>query len=155
MEGRSPKTSEAACRNSTATATAIGAAAGARTISPAASATRGRSRLPGERTAPSIALVSAGARLAGGGSARESSRSSRGRQRAAKPSKAGVRIAAGSVCRDLGEARHRLRLRLVDVEHGDELRDCQHVVDLRGQMEELQFPALVRDRRVAPDKLAD
>ena len=41
------------------------------------------------------------------------------------------------IARLAAEARQRLRLRFVDVEDGDELRDGQHVVDLGRQVEQL------------------
>src|ERR1700693_361346 len=155
MEGRSSRTREAAWRYSTAIATAVAAGNGARNISPAASATSGRRRLPGERTASSIARESAGARAADAGRARDNSRSNGGSARAATLSKADARSAAGPEDSRLGEARHRLRLGLVNVEDRNELRHSQHVVDLRREMEELQLPALFRDGGVAPDQLAD
>src|SRR6202162_3401565 len=154
MEGRSSRTREAAWRYSTAIATAVAAGNGARNISPAASATSGRRRLPGERTASSIARESAGARAAGAGRARDNSRPDGGRPAATRRT-APRGPAAGPEDSRLGEACHRLRLGLVNVEDRNELSDGQHVVDLRRQMEELQLPALVRDGGVAPDQLAD
>jgi RNA polymerase sigma-70 factor (ECF subfamily) len=40
-------------------------------------------------------------------------------------------------------------------EDGDQLRHCQDVVDLGGQVKQLQLPALVGHRRVAADDMAD
>src|SRR6185369_8367895 len=53
------------------------------------------------------------------------------------------------------KAGHGLRLVLVDVEDRDELRDGEHVLDLRREVEQPEPAALVRDGGVAPHELAD
>src|SRR5215471_3335787 len=153
MEGRSSRTREAACRSSTETATAIAAGAGPRTSRAAARVTSGRSLLPGERTASSIPAESEGERSTRGGRLRASASSKPGRVCSAKRSKLARSAAKFFGLR--GEARHRLRLRLVDVEDRDELRHRQYVVDLRRKVEKLELAALVRHGGVTPDELAD
>src|SRR5438477_2715336 len=148
MDGRSSRTSEAACTYSTAIATASGPAGFARTSSPAASATSGRMRFPGERTASRTARRRRSAPGAGDGSSRASAASSPGRDAAANLSKGD----AGALRRVRREG---LRLGFVDVEDRDELGHGQDVVDLRRKVQKLQLPAFVGDRRVAADELAD
>src|SRR6266496_5331784 len=148
IEGRSSSTREAAWTYSTATATASGPTGFARTSSPAASATSGRMRFPGERTASETASRRRSAPRAGDGSSRASAASSPGREAAANRSKGN----AGGLRRVRGEG---LRLGLVDVENGNELRDGQHVGDLRRQAEELQLSTLVRHGGIAADELSD
>src|SRR5262245_31147086 len=156
IDGRSSRTSEAACTSSTATATGIAAARGARARSAAASVAIGRSLLRArERHRTSPARDPRRARPAAEDSARAPRRAKAGPSprtgRRRRPARRGP---SGGAALAL-EARESLRLRLVHVEDGDELGDRQHVVDLRRQVQELQLSALVRHGGVAADELAD
>src|SRR5436305_14254518 len=53
------------------------------------------------------------------------------------------------------EASDRFLFVLVNFEHGDELRDVQQLVQLCRQVEQLQLPAAIGDRRVRADELTD
>src|SRR4029453_18844518 len=54
-----------------------------------------------------------------------------------------------------GERLDRRGLVFEDLEHGDQLRDLEDVLELRRQVEQLQFAAAVADRCVTGDQLAD
>src|SRR6266568_3169702 len=55
----------------------------------------------------------------------------------------------------LPEGLHRRRLVVFHVENGVQLGDLQQVVDLLGQIQQLQFPALVAHGSVCADQFAD
>src|SRR5215469_18336258 len=56
---------------------------------------------------------------------------------------------------ELPERFDRCRLVVLHVEDGVQLGDLQQVMDLLGQVQQLQFPALVADGSVGADQLAD
>src|ERR1700756_1604677 len=56
---------------------------------------------------------------------------------------------------DLPERFYRGRLIILHVKHGVEFRDLQQVMDFLSQLEQLEFAALVFNRGVGADQLAD
>src|SRR4051812_29522844 len=62
---------------------------------------------------------------------------------------------AGEMRSLLREGRDRLRFVVFDVEDGVQLGDLQKVMDLLGQVEQLEFAAAITDGGVSTDQLTD